>query len=115
MLYFNRKIEIGMSSYFLLHKPSEEMNPHPTYVYMKYQCKVCNIHSPSKAQWVRHLETPRHRANVAELVEIVPDTDVMKALREENQDLKRIVSRMCDLNQTLKGYLRENGLGGLIE
>jgi hypothetical protein len=91
------------------------MSQYPSYVYLKYQCKVCNIHSPCKAHWAKHLESKKHRSNVAELVEIVPDTEVMKALREENEYLKRNVSSMSVRIQVLKGYLRENGLGGLID
>jgi hypothetical protein len=89
---------------------------------MRYQCKVCNIHSPSKGAWVKHLATKKHQSNVAELVEIVPDTEVMKALRDHNKalqeeldDLKLEISGVRICIEGWETYLKENGLAELIE
>ena len=94
---------------------------HPTYVYMRFQCKVCNIHCKDKSSWRAHLATPKHITNVAELVEIVPDTEVMKALRahnkalqEENDDLKFEISGVRICIEGWETYLKENGFASLV-
>ena len=93
----------------------------PTYTSFRYRCLVCNIHCQSGSSWRTHLATAKHITNVAELVEIVPDPEVMKALRdhnkalqEENDDLKFEISGVRICIEGWETYLKENGFASLV-